>query len=145
MILSTYSCPPQFSCGDQPSGATPTTLRQPDDQSISKDNMCVAPTGDNCATEKSYQECIALMDTGCDMVIASRSCPPEYQCRSSPISSATPTTNPEDACIEPSQAGNDCYTDASFTQCLALARNGCQKIVSHRSCPPVYLCFDSQA
>ena len=81
MILSTFSCPPKFRCGDGPS--TITRISMSDSDSID-DMICFAPAEFNCETAESYSTCRTLVGNGCEMVASSRSCPPQYECRNSP-------------------------------------------------------------
>lgn len=59
---------------------TPATSSEQNAESVSPGvQMCLEPTED-CITEASYQGCLALANSGCEAILSTFSCPPQYRC-----------------------------------------------------------------
>merc|ERR1712048_34976 len=42
-------------------------------------DVCLVPN--TCNDEKNFEQCTDLVDSGCEFIITSKSCPPIYRCR----------------------------------------------------------------
>eukprot|EP00797_Seminavis_robusta_P007644 Sro1528_g280000.2 (385) ;mRNA; r:20467-21621 len=135
-LISTASCPPNYGCADPPKPVLPT-----------EESVCVAPmANDQCHSQQSYLECLHLEAHGCEAIVATLSCPPQYNCASpaapgtpvQPIYAPPPAHPIESQCTAPSNDG--CHTEESFRECLALEASGCTDMISTDSCPPHYSC-----
>lgn len=156
MILSTYSCPPQFRCGDAPTPVQPiepapeaikSTPISSNGQGASLNRDAVTlPTGPTstsqcikspCDTDESQMQCLSLEAQGCIRMKATRSCPPQYSCGEfAPASPVQPVQPIETQCIAP----DGCQTEASYQQCRIMESAGCTQMISTASCPPTYGC-----
>ena len=83
-ILQLESCPLQFDCEryQEDQGITEdtsvTTLTEDSDLG----GKCGGPPTDDdlCSTQASYEECLALANEGCEVIVQTLSCPPSFSC-----------------------------------------------------------------
>ena len=99
-MMATFSCPPQYRCIDAPTPVQPI------------ESSCNAPGyPTSCDDEESYQQCLALEGEGCQTMISTYSCPPQYKC-----ADPTPALPVESNCVAPSK-NDGCHTQESYDQC----------------------------
>ncbi|CAB9517295.1 expressed unknown protein [Seminavis robusta] len=131
LIASTRSCPPRYFCaGESAMTKEPTeTVVNP-----GMEEQCARP-GDGCDTQESYDECLSLVQMGCTTLMASMSCPPQYQCAEAKSPNAPSI---QSQCVPP---GDACHTYESYQECLELQQvQGCPHLLATASCPPHYRC-----
>ena len=145
MVIATFSCPPKYSC---PAFAATLTEAPTEDASITEEeatakeeSQCQEPAdGDMCSTQASYEQCLALEESGCQQMIATMSCPPRYVCTDPVATEAPSSNNASTSQCRPPVEGDMCNSETSYQQCLRLEEEGCQTIIQTASCPPRFSC-----
>ena len=132
------SCPLQFGCGDDetepPPSPTPPT------------NPCGSPT-DPCMNDENYNECVEIVEGGCQQVFVMESCPLQFGCGDNSDGGDTdPPPSPPDDIDVSSVCGtptDPCMNDVNYKECIELVENGCLDIISMDSCPYGFACGSS--
>lgn len=88
-IVRTLNCPPTYTCFGDP---LPTGNGDDEDLLKGYDGVvtpasCILYYGSMCFTDKSTDECRALQSNGCETVVKTTRCPPEFSCWNSTIPS----------------------------------------------------------
>ncbi|CAB9496248.1 beta propeller domain protein [Seminavis robusta] len=98
--------------------------------SLQSSNQCVEPTTDeDCISQESYNQCLAIANAGCEVVVQSIDCPPLFSC----------ADDRAGLCPVPGN-GDNCVDADNYKECLNLVKEGCSELNILESCPVQYEC-----
>jgi len=96
-------------------------------------SSCPVPAlfGDNCMNVFNYQECLNLVNSGCQTIAMRKSCPAQFVCL-------------DDSTTKCPDLSDSCMNEDNYRQCQEIVAAGCRSLTIDKSCPLKFGCNDEQ-